>query len=73
MTPLDDFPPSVRQAVVRLRAMDLDTETLADVAEVVVACMLPRLTAAVEERVQEAVRRRDAQWKARISRARRRS
>jgi hypothetical protein len=71
MTPLDDFPPAVRQSVVRLRAMDLDMETLEAMAEVMVAVVLPKLIVAVEAKVQEAVKKRDAQWKAKLTRARR--
>jgi hypothetical protein len=73
MTPLDDFPPTIRESVVRLRAMDLDVETLEALAEVLLALVIPRLTVAVEARVKEAVAKRDAQWKAKLARTNRRS
>jgi hypothetical protein len=66
MTPLDDFPPTVRASVLRLRRLNLDTETLEAVAEVLAAVLLAKLIVAVEERVKEAVAKRDRQWKARL-------
>ena len=48
-------------------------DTLEALGEVLVAILLPKLTAAVDERVKEAVAKRDTQWKAKISRVNRRS
>ena len=65
MIPLDDMRPDLREAVVKLRGLDLPPAALEAMFEVLAALLAPT----IEEKVAQALAERDKQWRARISRA----
>ena len=62
--PLDDFSPSVRAAVLKLRGQDLDPATVEAIAEVMWAVMTPRLAAHMEMLIVKKVKARETKSRA---------
>jgi len=66
MKQLDDYTPSVRQAVLKLRAADLDPAVLDDMTSVIVDLVAAKLLEKANEKLREQLVKRDAKWRAHV-------
>ena len=70
MKPLDDFSPTVREAIVKLRTQPLDPETLDAMVEAIMALVAPKLLEQVNQKLKEVLAIRDAKWRAVVAKLR---
>ena len=68
--PLDDFSPSVRAAVLKLRGQDLDPGDREALAEVMWAVAMPTLLAHMDTVIAKRMEAQEATWRAHVAKLR---